>query len=244
MPAERYFIDQPLNLQSQIILKDTEFHHLIHVMRTRKGEQVELINGQGLLALATVKDILKDQARLFINEVHTEMQRKERVILAQAIPKPNRLDFIIEKGTELGVDEFWLFPGKLSLKKDFSENQLERLESQTIVAMKQCGRLFLPKLCVKPALKEWKEWPKHAFFGDIESQAPLFLNIWKEKNWEEKDKIESIIFFVGPESGFNEEEISCLRQNGVTGVRLHQNILRTDTASLVALSLITHWLLK
>src|SRR5207302_3900293 len=144
----------------------------VHVMRTRKGENVEVVNGKGTLAQASVAEIAKDKAVLHINSVHEQVKQPERIILAQALPKQNRLDFILEKGTELGVDEFWLFPGKLSVKKDFSENQMERLETQIIVAMKQCGRLFLPKLSFKPPLlKDWKEFPETAFFGDVEHQA-------------------------------------------------------------------------
>lgn len=239
MPSERYFIDQVFKVNQDIILKDSEFHHLVRVMRTRKGEVVELVNGQGGLTQATVEEIFKDQARLHIDSIHIEKRRNNKIILAQAIPKPNRLDYIIEKGTELGVDEFWLFPSQHSVKKDFSPEQLERLRIQIIAAMKQCGRLYLPELALKPSLEKWEANSGTFFFGDVDKTAELFSSAWKRLQVSFP-----VIFVVGPESGLSEKENTFLKEKGAYGVKLHENILRTDTAGIVALSLIEHWLLE
>ncbi len=238
MPDQRYFIEEPLLPRDRKILKGTEFHHFAHVMRRRKGEEVELVNGQGTLAHAIVQDLFKDHALLVIHDVYAASPSKIRVILAQALPKLNRLDFILEKGTELGVDEFWLFPGQYSVKKDLLPHQLERCRSLMIAAMKQCGRLFLPTLMTKPVLEKWPPLSGTAFFGDIQTEAvPFFVK------WQQTPLISPILFFIGPESGFSENEIAELNNRGAQGVKLHPNILRTDTAPLMALSLIGHWLL-
>ena len=240
MPAERYFVEDAFRVGETCELKGSEFHHLAHVMRTRKGEEVELVNGRGALAQAVVHQLGKDRAALTIqNVLQEEYVPACRIILAQAMPKPNRLDFILEKGTELGVDCFWLFPGNLSAKKEFFPHQLERARHLTIAAMKQCGRLILPAIELKPALEEWPVLDHLLpYFGDVSPDAPLFE--------ETSDAIRSagipILFFTGPESGFNMQETDVLRNLGAKGVKLHSNILRTDTASLVALSLISHWL--
>lgn len=239
MPSERYFIDESLLLSEQKVLKESEFHHLAHVMRTKIGELIEIVNGRGILAQARVKEIGKKEAILFIEEVVQESPSSHPVILAQAIPKMNRLDFILEKGTELGVDAFWLFPSHHSPKKDFSSQQLERMHSVAISAMKQCGRLFSPKIIVQPPVEKWPSQTGSLFFGDISPEAPLFSD-----RWNQKQICFPILFFVGPESGFTEKEVSFLKEMGVEGVKLHHNILRTDTAALVALSLIQHWLIK
>jgi 16S rRNA (uracil1498-N3)-methyltransferase len=235
MPAERYFIDELLQSHEIKILRGTEFHHLVHVMRTRKGEQVELVNGQGLLARTIVKEIRKDQALLLIEQIEQEPPPSIQVILAQAIPKLNRLDFILEKGTELGVHAFWLFPGQQSVKKDFQGKQLERLKAITIAAMKQCGRLYLPDLQFKPPLANWQPLQGTLFFGDVDPAAPLLGETWRQACLNSP-----IIFFTGPESGFTLEEIKWLKQMGAQGTKLHDLILRTDTASIAALSVIQH----
>lgn len=240
MPAERYFLDLSFKLHDQQELKGPEFHHLAHVMRTRKGEIVELVNGRGALARAVVQEISKDKARLKIEEVEQEKEHPCRLILAQALPKSNRLDFILEKGTELGVDAFWLFPGHLSSKKDFFPHQIERARLLTIAAMKQCGRLTLPQLILQPELEKWHSFTgMTVFFGDLKPTAPLFETVRERLN----SSAYPIVFITGPEAGFSDKEELILRDRGAMGVKLHPNILRTDTASLMALSLISHWLI-
>lgn len=239
MPAERYFVDAILKANDEIQIADQEFHHLKHVMRTRKGDFVELVNGKGALANATVTDILKDKAILKIESAAQAAKPQNQIILAQAIPKPNRLDYILEKGTELGTDAFWLFPSTHSVKKEFSPNQEVRMRTQVITAMKQCGRLFLPEIILKPPIEKWDPFSEGAFFGDVDPQATLFWEIWQNY------KVgKTVVFCIGPESGFTEEEEELLREKGAMGVKLHENILRTDTAPLVALSLMKHWLLS
>lgn len=235
MPAERYFVPAQLSQHEQILLKDAEFHHLAHVMRTRKGESVELVNGKGALAAAVVEEIGRDKAHLRIQSVQEKVAPKKRMILAQAMPKQNRLDFILEKGTELGVDEFWLFPGELSIKKEMYPNQIERAEAVTISAMKQCGRLFLPSVVIKEPISQWAAFESSLFFGDVNPDAELIATAMSRLKL-----IQPIIFVTGPESGFTDAEVEHLKKIGAVGVKLHDNILRTDTASLVALSLIYH----
>ena len=242
MPAERYFIEETLVPGSSYKMTGSEFHHLAHVMRTKKGETIEVVNGRGLLADAVVEHFGKDHANLVIHGcLKDEGMHPPRLILAQAIPKPNRLDFILEKGTELGVDQFCLFPGHGSVKKEIFPHQIERMRHLTIAAMKQCGRLDLPTLEFKPPLGEWSFAQEFLlYFGDVEPKAPPFEALMQEIC----DAKVPVLFFTGPESGFNDAEVDALKRLGAKGVKLHNNILRTDTASLVALSLISHWLLN
>lgn len=234
MPKERFFFDADFVQNEQISLCDQEFHHLIHVMRVKVGQLVELVNGRGALASAQVKLIEKKQVIVLIENVFKSDPCSSEVILAQSIPRINRLDFILEKGTELGMTEIWLFPTELSDRKELTEHQIERLRTITISAMKQCGRLYLPKIVVKPLLAKWKEPTQRSFFGDLDPDAPLLDFILKKEN------PKGTLFYIGPESGFTAEEIVLLRHLKATGVKLHSNILRSDTAALTALALLTH----
>lgn len=239
MPADRFYVKSPLADGQRIRIEGTEFHHLAHVMRGVAGDPVEIVNGCGLLAEGTVHAIEKKYATVDISKVVEQQSAPvHQVILAQAIPRSNRLDFILEKGTELGMTQLWLFPGAHSERKTVSDNQIERMESVIIAAMKQSGRLDLPLLKVLPELKKWPPLPYPAFFGDLSPSAPSF-----EKCWKANTPKEGTIIFIGPESGFNEPETAILRTLGAQGVKLHQNVLRTDTAAIAALALISHWLL-
>jgi len=241
MPAERFYYPHSLGKEDNIVLEDQEFHHLVNVMRNRLDDIIEVINGIGQIANARLSSIEKKRALLTVETVFTEEPSKLKLILAQAIPRLNRLETILEKCTELGMTEIWLFPGAHSEKKEFSENQLERLQHILISATKQCGRLFLPKLISMPPIKKWQTFPIPAFFGDVEPEAPLLEDIWKHHF--EAEAYEALMC-IGPESGFNDEEIALLKKFGAEGVSLHRNILRTDTAAIASLALLSHWMMK
>jgi len=229
MPHERFFIDQPLMSGKRISLRDAEFHHLCHVMRAHVGDPIELVNGKHQLAHASVAQITKKEVQLILSHVHTEESLSPRVILAQAIPRFNRLEYILEKSVELNVSEIWLFPSLLSEKTVFSDNQSTRMSQVCIAAMKQCGRLDLPPIKIHPPLLQWKPLEGQVLFGDTASDAPLLKQL--------PQVLFPITFFIGPEKGFPPQEVLFLKQTlKAQGVRLHQHILRVDTAPLAALS--------
>jgi 16S rRNA (uracil1498-N3)-methyltransferase len=234
MPVERYFTQYPLLLDEEIHLTDDEAHHLIHVMRTKIGEEVELVNGKQQLAKAKVFCIKKKEALLRVISCEHKTPGKTKMVLCQAIPRLNNLDFIVEKATEIGVHEIILFPAYKSGKKELSKNQWNRLQNLTISAMKQCGRWDLPSIRINPSLDQWKdEFQGPIYFGDLNSQTLFFPEVWEASN-------AVISFFIGPESGFHPEEIEILKKMGAIGVKLNENILRTETAALLAMGLMAH----
>lgn len=238
MPIDRFFYDFPFTTHQKVQLEGIEFHHLAHVTRTKPGEVVELVNGKGQLASASLEKVEKRNATLYIEKISEKPKPPFSVILAQAMPRIQRLDFIIEKGTELGLTELWLFPGQHSERKNLNEHQLDRLRAITIAAMKQCGRLHLPTITIKPPLSKWEPIQFSSFFGDLSPDAPPLL-----QSWQQNPPKDGIIFFIGPESGFSDKEEEILGNLGANGVKLHHNILRTDTASLAALTLISQMLI-
>lgn len=240
MPTERYYFAGELSVNHSISLKETEHHHLVRVMRTQLGDQIELVNGEGVLAQATVQAIEKQRTELLIISVERALKPTE-VILVQALPKMPRLDWIVEKGTELGVTQLWLFAGQKSEKKELNAHQQERLKAILISAMKQSGRLFLPLLRWMPPLAQWKEpLMSCAFYGDPSPQAPLLKQAWNATAACQK----GVSFFVGPESGWSQSELQRFQELSVKPVRLHPYVLRTETAGLAALALIQHWLME
>ena len=222
MPHNRFFADDPLLSDSVIQLETKEQHHL-RVMRN--PQTVELINGKGRLATAKV---LSHGLKILKVE---EEKEPPAIILCQALPRMNRLDTILEKGTEIGMKEIWLFPGARSEKKSLSNNQLERIDHLLIAALKQCGRLYLPKFKLMPELSKWPAIEGQLLYGAVEGGQRL------------PPLKEPTYFFVGPEAGFSPDEEKWLAQKAAA-VSLNPAILRTDTAPLVALSLINYFLIN
>lgn len=237
MPHNRYYIDAPLLQKESVTLSGDEWHHLARVTRSRKGDRVELVNGKGQLAEATVQDLRKNDAELLIESI-VNKPPPPALILAQAIPRMNHLEWIIEKGTELNVTAFWLFPGNLSEKDTLSPNQLARLKHLSISAMKQCGRLDLPEIVLMPPLSQWKPVPGTALFGDISKDAPYLWDLPVSKPLPSP-----ILLLIGPEKGFDSKEISFMEMNlNAKGTRFHSNVLRAETAPLAGLALIQSYI--
>lgn len=240
MPINRFFTEQNLVVGKTATITGQEFHHFAHVIRVKEGEIIELVNGRGQLAKATVESKGRHEAVVVVEDVESEEPPKKRVIIVQALPRLNRLEFILEKCTELGMDEIWLFPGDNSEKKRLSDSQIARVETILISAMKQCGRLFLPTIQLKPNLSSWKlDLGGCLLYGDIAPSAPWLIDTWLEKKEVKNVEKQDCLFFIGPETGFSEKEHQFLKEIGAVGVKLHRNILRTDTAPMVALSVIS-----
>jgi 16S rRNA (uracil1498-N3)-methyltransferase len=134
--------------------------------------------------------------------------------------RPSKLELVIEKCTELGADRFFLYGAQFSEKGDLSEHQLERLQHIAISAMKQCGRLDLPPIHLLKFEALFKE------------NEPLYFGDTREAPSAEKCK-GPLLFITGPERGFSKRELELLDLKG-KGVRLHKNILRAETAPIVA----------
>lgn len=230
---ERYYYKEALCEGFQFFLEDTEFHHLANVMRAKEGEKFGVVNGKGDLAEAVLVRLEKKKGLLEVLSVKHEKKTANECVLAQALPRINRLDFIVEKGTELGMTQLWLFPGDTSERKELSASQFDRIVNVSIAAMKQCGRLYLPEIVFLAPIAKWQPFSLPSYFGDVHSQAPSFQKVLLAKD------SKSAIFCTGPESGFTEQEELALRKLGAEGVKLHPNILRTDTASIAALTLMS-----
>lgn len=236
MPHDRFYVDDALEMGTCVLLLEEEAHHMAQVMRVRVGERVSLVNGRGSLADAEAIQISRQRCELRVLRVIVAKPDPFRIILAQGMPRFNRLDTIVEKGTELGMHEIWLFPADRSEKKALNESQEQRLQAIVVASMKQCGRLDLPKIVLKPPLHKWTELPFPAFYGALDAQAPSF-----SARLGELQPLQGSLFFVGPEAGFSNTEIADCKRLGAHGVSLHRNVLRTDTAPLVALTMLSQF---
>ncbi len=226
MPENRYFIPRSLQHGDTISLKNEEFHYLKSVMRKRIGDSVEVINGAGTLATATVSKLLDKEAHLTVNEAEQQEKEKIHLNLLLAILKPAHLEYAIEKGCEVGVSSFTLFVAKHSEKKAVSEQYLKRLDTIILSSTRQCGRLYMPTLKVVDKMEKGLEGL--ILFGDLESSQPI-----------QNVAIDSpVTLVIGPEAGFTKEERELLLAKGAKGVRFCKNTLRAETAAVCGSMLI------
>lgn len=214
----RSYVEDPLNEGDVLPLSKEELHHMKKVLRVKNGEKVELVNGKGILAIGE----FQEEMRIISSSFSPPPPYKK--ILALANPLQPHLELIIEKATELGITDFCLFPSTRSPIQDYSPSKKDRLHKITIAALKQCKRLHLPTITYLTP----KNLP-HAYYllGDPKGkQLPITIP--------QKD----VGFIIGPESGFTPEEIAYLEQKA-SPIKLSENILRCETAAIVASFILT-----
>jgi 16S rRNA (uracil1498-N3)-methyltransferase len=186
------------------------------------GDFVEIIDGKGWLGEGKITLLQKGKSEIVLSKKTYLPPETRPIILAPAIPFMSHLDFLIEKGTELGADAFWLYPSERS--QTISTERLTRLESILIAALKQSGRLYLPRLELFPSLRKVPLIQADYYFGDLE----------KEATYPHKAISRETIFFVGPEGGYTHDETLFLKKHfKATGIKLSPNILRAETAAIV-----------
>lgn len=224
MPNNRYFLPQSFALDQEIQLGDQELHHLRTVCRCQCGDEIELVNGKGDLAVATISHLSKDKVTVKILSTKKQDPLPFKITLALAFLKPSHLEYAIEKATEIGVSSFWLFPGDKSEKKEVSEQYLKRLHTIIQGATKQCGRLFAPELHIKPNLSSCNAQDLFLLFGDFGEEAKPLTQI--------SNLTSNVCLIIGPESGFSANERKILRSMKATSISMHPYTLRAETAAV------------
>ena len=233
MPANRYYLPISLITGETHFLDGDEFHHLAHVMRKKVGDLIELVNGRDHLATAHIDHIKPRVAELTIKSVIQAKPALPPLVLIQALLPLSQLKLVIQKATELGASQVFLFPSTHSEKKTISSSHLTRLNQTIVAALKQCGRLDLPALSFIPTLDRLSLKPQSFFFGDLRSKAPLLHTL---------APLESCAIAIGPEKGFTEKEIALLEtRHQARGIKLHPYILRAETAAITALACLSHF---
>lgn len=228
MPSNTFFLESPLAEGEVLSLEDEEFHHAKAVMRVSKGETLHLVNGKGVEAEGSIQSIEKKSLSLLILSRVEHTPKIQRLTLGVPLLRASHLDFVIEKGVELGVDQFLLFPADLSERKEWSPALQRRLKAICVAALKQSGRLFLPELTYKNSLKEaFLFAPRPLVWADISSEAKTLENRLQG----EKERKE-LSLFIGPEAGWSIKEKKLFNESGPP-IWLHDTILRAETAGMI-----------
>jgi 16S rRNA (uracil1498-N3)-methyltransferase len=222
--SERYYVDQPL-APGPVAVIGPEAHHLAVVCRVRPGDRVYLFNGDGRQYLAAVIEASKRNVRLEVEAVE-EPQRELgfRLEVAAPLPRGDRGQFLVEKLTELGVTDFVPLRTTRSV---VHPKDIDKLRRHVIEASKQCGRNVLMR--VAPVI-EWKEYAPR---NELAS-----MRLLAHPGGEEMitGRGEDMVYAVGPEGGFTEDEVMLARQAGWRVVSLGNRILRVETAALAMAS--------
>ncbi|MGH6611639.1 MAG: 16S rRNA (uracil(1498)-N(3))-methyltransferase [Burkholderiaceae bacterium] len=233
MAAARFFIDAPLATGAAIVLPKPVAHHATRVLRLRDGASIVLFNGSGGEFAATLStDDGKTQALVGTHE-SIERESPLDVTLIQSWIGNDKLDWVVEKAVELGVGSIVLAPAQRSVNRPSaarSSARLERLRSIIISACAQCGRNRIPVIDSSPS------WIDALQEGLRRSSAGLLFHPDATSSLRDGSLPLRVAVAIGPEGGFDGDEVALALRLGYVSFRLGARVLRTETAGLAALA--------
>lgn len=225
----RFYSDN-LNLESQTtILNEVESNHACKVLRLNEGEAIEIFNGQGIVAQALITRSHHKRCEAKIERIQAFEAPKRLIHLAICPTKGNdRFEWMLEKIVEIGVDEITPL---ISENSERNKLNFERLEKIILSATKQSLRAYMPKLMEPQKVADFIVANPKALMAHCND------NFVRQSLNASYDGTESIVM-IGPEGDFSKKEIELALQNGLKTVSLGNNRLRTETAGLVAITML------
>lgn len=234
MPLNRFYSPSALQEGQKITLSGSEAMHISRVLRKATGDLVELTNGAGTLAVASIERISAKHIELYIQRSQLVKKSAPEMILVQPLLHKSKLEWIIEKATELGVDQFWFFTAKRGLQKTLSVATAQRFDSIVIAAGKQSGRVWFPKIHSYLSLEDIPiPFSSTCYFGTIDTNTPPITV--------SRGQTDPVILCIGPESGWSDEELKILQDEfQAIPFVFNTNVLRTETASVSGVAILRY----
>jgi len=212
----------------QVIEPDAdENHHLMRVRRARLGEEVELIDGKGGLALGRIEELRGKTARIAVLERRqSDRESTLQLVVGLAIPMQiATFDTLLPALVQLGVTKINLVPTAFSGRlKKAADRYLERLSQIAVQALKQSGRLVLPIIEVA------RDWPALCRTLTGLCDQNLLFHPHRPPGWPAEERLRSLGLLFGPEGGFSEEELAQGIDAGFQTVGLGPRILKMEVA--------------
>jgi len=231
---QRYFSNQKID--GNYVLSEEDNYHIKKVMRMEIGDKIEIVdNCHPFICEIISLDPVKAKV---ISEIMEDNELETKVIIVQSLVNENKMDYILQKSTELGAFGFYAFNATNSVIKMNEKKDKKILRWQKIVkeASEQSKRNFIPKVYDILSIKE---------LCNLKADLKILLTVnEKTKNIKKivhkRKKCDTIIIVVGPEGGFTNSEEKFLMENGFISTSLGKRVLRTETASVAILSMLNY----
>lgn len=237
MPARRFFVPGAHSVGSSVELAGSDAHKIANVLRLRHGDSLEIVDSAGTLFDA---QLVEDSGRLHATlqfgrepEAHVTL----RVDVAQAVPKGVKMDYVIEKATELGAGAVIPFTSERSVVRDGGEHKLQRWRRLAAGAAQQCGRRDIPRIdpvrSFRDVVSEFGSYDAALFAWELAPHVPLLERLGSSLR-----DARTAIVVIGPEGGFSHAEADAAAASGAEFLWLGPRILRAETAALALLAVI------
>ncbi|MBU2591110.1 MAG: 16S rRNA (uracil(1498)-N(3))-methyltransferase [Nitrospinae bacterium] len=237
----RFFIPPDRFNENRVSLPRHIGDQLRKVLRLSTGDKVCLLDGTGWEYQAEIENMSKGGVTALItNKKFREGKEKPAIVIGQGLPKWNKMDLVVQKGTELGVTSFVPIRMKRSMSKgENASPKIERLRKIALEAAEQTGRPKVPSVSEPCSIEE---------FCLAERGTILKIILWEEEKnislkgilSSSKETPDRIAIIIGPEGGIAVEEVETARSHGFVTAGLGSNILRTETVPLTVASVIQY----
>lgn len=234
MRIPRIYHPESLEYQTQCQLSEDAANHVGRVLRMVEGEQLELFDGSNHIYPAIITESNKKSVK--VNILGRELSNKEsnlKIHLGQVISRGERMEFTIQKSVELGVNvitPLWSERCGVKLDGERMDKKIQQWQKIVIAACEQCGRNVVPEIRPLMKLQDWCAEDDGAIKLNLHPRAQHSI---KTLPMIPKDGVRLLI---GSEGGLSEQEIVQTQQKGFTEILLGKRVLRTETASLAAIS--------
>lgn len=236
MRNPRIFEDQPLLADSSVELSESAANHVGRVLRMKPGEPLILFNGQGGAWQGTVECVSKKTVTVYLASfIEGDAQSPLNIELGQALSRGERMDYAIQKATEVGaraITPLWSERCEVKLNADRLDKRVKHWQQVTISACEQCGRNIVPKIHSPVRLEEW--------LATRNTELNFVLHHRTRKTLSGFAQPESLSLLVGPEGGLTSEEIALAENQHFHPLALGPRVLRTETAPIVAIALMQY----
>lgn len=230
MRLSRFFIDAPLSI-GEHDLPEAQAHYIGRVLRMAAGDAVQLFDGSGQEYLGQLLEVGKKSVRVSLDQaLPGQADSSLHVHLGQGLSRGERMDWAIQKATELGVNKITPIVSErceVRLKDERADKRLAHWRQVAISACEQCGRSTLPLINPPLTLAEWLK--------ATEADLKLVLHPVAEPLTSHQ-RPERLAFLIGPEGGLTDAEVEQAKAASYHAARLGPRVLRTETAPVVALA--------
>ncbi|CAI8953571.1 16S rRNA (uracil(1498)-N(3))-methyltransferase [Pseudomonas chlororaphis] len=230
MRLSRFFIDAPLSL-GEHELPEAQAHYIGRVLRMAEGDALQLFDGSGNEFRGTLLEVGKKRVVVRLDESFAgQVESPLQIHLGQGLSRGERMDWAIQKATELGVNEITpIFSERceVRLKDERADKRLAHWRQVAVSACEQCGRSRVPVIHPPMLLADWIK----------QTQADLKLVLHPvAEPLVSHAKPATLAFLIGPEGGLSDTEVDQAQDAGFLPARLGPRVLRTETAPVVALT--------
>lgn len=242
---QRYFVNEVVS-DGHFLIRDDDFHHIVRVMRMKIDDQIICVDPEHKSAICQVVEITESEiVAEVVKWIEGSPELPINVTIVSGLPKGDKLEWIIQKGTELGAHQFIPFISERSVVKwdeKKAEKKVERWQKIAKEAAEQSHRTILPEVMKPMSLKSLLEHSEGFDYKLIafEEEAKQGEKAILSKTLAEMNKGKSLMLVFGPEGGLSDKEVVILKEHGFLACGLGPRILRTETAPLYALSAVSY----